>query len=139
MIIPPGVLFPADVCGEIGPALLDILESKYRNDGRQVPEHVRSVVMEAAQLGDKFRALELAKDPRGVRSGVRTAALPRSAGENLKAMKTYTAAETAERLKTGRRAVQRRAGRGTLPATRRGREWCFDAVAIDRLAERSKP
>ncbi len=133
MKIPPGVLITARDCAEFGPPLLDALEARYRQDGLEMPPHVRSVALEVAELGQAFRS-EMRKRSEANAQANASTAKPCSLGPPSEEM-TYSTAEAATKLGTGPRAVQRRAERGTLPAVRRGRQWWFHAAEVDRLAE----
>jgi excisionase family DNA binding protein len=136
--IPPGILIPAPVCAELGTTILDYLESEYRNSGREMPGPVRVVFAEVAELGLKVRASEQARRAGDVRSHANMEDPRRSPRPLSKAM-TYTTAETAAKLGVGCRAVQRRAARQTLPATRTDRsDWRFNARAIDNLVKGSR-
>jgi hypothetical protein len=133
MKIHSGVLLSPATCAAIGPALQDFLAS-LRVSGLQAPSDVRIEIGEVAELGRRFQAAQMAKraaertsDERPLANGCS----PSATSESV----TYSSAETAKSLDIGPRAAQRRAKRGSLPATRIGREWRFDAATIDRLAK----
>lgn len=131
----PGVIFSDRLLAEIGDVIADAVEAHYRDNGVQVPAPIRQVVEMGALVGRNFRSAVLAQRAAGVRSDVRSVESPRSSPALLGSMKTYSSDETAERLHVGRRAVQMRARRGSLPARLDGREWRFDAAHIDKLAK----
>ena len=134
MKIHAGVLLSPATCAAIGPALLDLIAAR-RVSGLPTPADVRLEVEEVAELGRRFKAATLQKRQEDVRQTVRFVDWPRSPVVPLSAV-TYSSTQVAVALGIGCRAVQRRAERGSLRATRVGREWRFDAATIDRLAER---
>jgi excisionase family DNA binding protein len=134
MKIHAGILLSPATCAAIGPALQDFLASM-RVSGLRTPEDVRLELLEVAELGRKFQVAQLQKRAADVRQGVRFVDSERSLVVPLPAM-TCSTAEAARKLDIGCRAVQRRAERGTLRATRApGGELRFDRAEIDRLVK----
>ncbi len=136
MKIPGGILLSPATCATIGPALLDSLAA-WRVNGLQAPPDVRLEVEEVAELGRRYQAATLQKRAADVRSD-RSDEHSLANGCSLpapSALVTYSTAQVAAALDIGCRAVQRRAERGSLPATRIGRQWRFDAADVDRLVE----
>ena len=139
MIVPPGlegVLWPRRLVALYGPDLLPLVEREYRQDGRQVPPDLRKVLEEMAEMGREYLLAEVAKRT----SDVRTCSHPvdtECSSPTPWVPVVYTQ-QVAEKLGIGARAVQRRAARGTLPATLVDGAWQFDAAAVDRLAQEVK-
>jgi excisionase family DNA binding protein len=128
--IPGGILLSPATCAHIGPTLLDFLAS-LRVSGLRTSEDVRREVVEVAELGRRFQAASLQKRAADVRQDVRFLDRPRSPMVPLPSM---TTAQVAKRLSIGERAVQRRAERGSLRATRTpGGELRFSKVDVERL------
>jgi hypothetical protein len=135
MRVHAGILISPVTCAAIGPQLLDFLAG-WRVNGLQAPSDVRQEVQEVAELGRRFQAATPAKGQADVRQSVRLVDSPRAPVVPLPAVKTYSTAQTAAALDVGCRAIQRRAERGTLPATcTPGGELRFDKGLIDRLAK----
>lgn len=59
--VAPGIHVPASVCAEVGPRILDAVEAMFRNDGLRMPDAVRGVFADIAELGLKVRDAERAK------------------------------------------------------------------------------
>ena len=134
MKIHSGILLSPATCAIIGPGLLDLLASR-RLNGLRTSEDVRLELLEVAELGRKFQVAQLQKRAADVRSDVRSVDCPRSPVVPLPAV-TYSTTQVAAALDIGCRAVQRRAERGTLRATRApGGELRFDRAEIDRLVK----
>ena len=109
----------------------------WRVNGLRTPESVRQEVAEIAELGRRFQAARQAKRQVDVRPNVRFLDCPRSPVVTLPAV-TISTTEAAKRLGIGERAVQRRAERGSLQATRTpSGELRFDAAEIDKLVKGS--
>jgi excisionase family DNA binding protein len=136
-----GILLSPVTCAAIGPALQDFLAS-WRTNGLQAPVDVRLEVGEVAELGRRYQAACLQKraaDVRSDRSDEHTLANACSPPAPS-ALVTYSTAEVAAALGIGCRAVQRRANRGSLRATRTpGGDLRFDKVQVDRLAKGRTP
>jgi excisionase family DNA binding protein len=134
MKIPGGILLSPATCTTIGPALLDLIASR-RVSGLPTPEDVRREVQEVSELGRRFQAAQLAKHAPDVRQDVRSVANRRSPPAPSVSM---TTAQVAAALNVGCRAIQRRANRGSLRATRApGGELQFDKTDVDRLVKGS--
>jgi excisionase family DNA binding protein len=135
MRVHSGILISAATCAVIGPALQDFLASM-RVSGLRTPEDVRLELLEVAELGRKFQVAQLAKRGADVRQGVRFVDSERAPVVTSLAV-TYSSAQAAKSLRIGVRAVQRRAERGSLRATRApGGELRFDKAEVDRLARK---
>jgi excisionase family DNA binding protein len=133
--IPGGILLSPATCAAIGPALLDSLAAWHVN-GLTAPKDVRQEIEEVAELGRKFQAATLQKRGDGVRPDARCVDSQRSPVAHLPLV-TCSSTEAAKRLGIGIRAVQRRAQRGSLHATRGpGGELCFSKAEVDRLARK---
>jgi excisionase family DNA binding protein len=130
-----GILISPATCAAIGPALLDFLAG-WRVSGLPAPPDVRTELEEVAELGRRFQAATLAKGQADVRQSVRLVDCPRSSVVPLPAV-TYSTAQAAKRLHIGSRAVQRRAERGSIRATRTpGGELRFSKAEVDRIARK---
>ena len=136
MKIHAGILLSPATCAAIGPNLLDLLAAR-RVSGLPTSESVRQELLEVDELGRRFQTAQLQKRAADVRSADSDEhSLANSCSPPATSVPvTYSSAEAATKLDIGPRAAQRRAQRGTLPATRIGREWRFDAAEIDRLAK----
>jgi len=139
VIVHTGVLISPATCAAIGPHLLDIIASR-RVNGLRTPDDVRQEVQQVFELGRRFQAAQLQKRGADVRSDgsdehfLANRCSPPATSESV----TYGSAQAAKRLDIGQRAVQRRAERGSLRATRTpGGELRFDKAEIDRLAKGS--
>ncbi len=115
---------------EIAPRLLDLLEDQYRRDGVQMPDPVRKELSEAAEVGMQWRDFQ-----RVYANTSEHFVDPECSSPTSSVPMSYSSKVTAKKMGVGERAVQRRAERGTLPATRQGRTWHFDAAAIDQLVK----
>jgi excisionase family DNA binding protein len=134
MRIPGGILLGPATCSIIGPHLQDLLAG-WRVNGLPTPEDVRREVQEVSELGRRFQAAQLAKHAPDVRQDVRSVANRRSPPAPSVSM---TTAQVAAALNVGCRAIQRRANRGSLRATRApGGELQFDKTDVDRLVKGS--
>jgi excisionase family DNA binding protein len=137
MKIPGGILLSPATCSVIGPHLQDVLAAM-RVNGLQAPADVRLEIQEVAELGRRYQAACLQKRAADVRPGgpsEHSLANTCSPPAPLPAM-TYSTAQVAAALGIGRRAVQRRAERGSLRAARTpGGELRFDSAEVDRIAK----
>ena len=134
MRVHAGILISPATCAAIGPALLDFLASR-RVSGLPTSEDVRREVQEVSELGRRYQAAQLAKRGADGRQDVRSVANRRSPPAPSVSM---TTAQVAAALGTGCRAVQRRANRGSLRATRTpSGELRFDPAEIARLVKGS--
>ena len=136
MRVHSGILISPVTCAAIGPQLLDFLAS-LRVNGLRTPEDVRQEVQEVAELGRRYQAAQLAKRGSGVRSdrsdehSLANGCSPPAPSESMKTTQVAAA------LGIGCRAVQRRAERGSLRATRApGGELRFEKSEIDRVARK---
>jgi hypothetical protein len=133
MKVHAGILLSPATCAAIGPHLLDFVAG-WRTNGLRTPDDVRSEVLEVAELGRRFQAVQLQKRTADVRSDVRSVANRRSSPA-VSVSVTYSTAEVAKKLHIGSRAVQRRAERGSLRTTRASGELRFDSAEVDRLVK----
>jgi excisionase family DNA binding protein len=135
MKVHAGILLSPATCAAIGPQLLDFLAG-WRVAGLQAPRDVRTELEEIAELGRRFQAATLAKGQADVRQSVRLVDSPRAPVVALPAV-TYSTGQVAKKLSIGPRAVQRRAERGSLRATRApGGELRFDSAEVNRIARK---
>ena len=136
MKVHSGILLSPATCAAIGPALQDFVVS-LRVNGLQAPPDVRQEVQEVAEMGRRFQGAVLAKRQVDVRQDVRAVDGRRSPPAPSVSV-TYSTKQVAAALGCGCRAVQRRAERGSLRATRTpGGKLRFDSAEVNRLVKGS--